>query len=144
MFKKVILFFLMGFALLQANSLDKCDNTAVVSNLKEKIPSEIFKNLYELSGLKAQGIDYEDYAKGLKEIAKHDGMVNYTDMIEINSISNFDLNFDSCMATINAALKGEQRKGLWSVVYKVSNINQVKITDITYINGGFPIIFLLK
>lgn len=133
MFKKVILFFLMGFALLQANSLDKCDNTAVVSNLKEKIPSEIFKNLYELSGLKAQGIDYEDYAKGLKEIAKHDGMVNYTDMIEINSISNFDLNFDSCMATINAALKGEQRKGLWSVVYKVSNINQVKITDITYI-----------
>ncbi|EAI3126854.1 hypothetical protein ACME30_001797, partial [Campylobacter jejuni] len=126
MFKKVILFFLMGFALLQANSLDKCDNTAVVSNLKEKIPSEIFKNLYELSGLKAQGIDYEDYAKGLKEIAKHDGMVNYTDMIEINSISNFDLNFDSCMATINAALKGEQRKGLWSVVYKVSNINQVK------------------
>lgn len=140
MFKKVILFFLMGgggFALLQANSLDKCDNTAVVSNLKEKIPSEIFKNLYELSGLKAQGIDYEDYAKGLKEIAKHDGMVNYTDMIEINSISNFDLNFDSCMATINAALKGEQRKGLWSVVYKVSNINQVKITDITYINGDF-------
>ncbi|EJX7263447.1 hypothetical protein OEI70_000788 [Campylobacter jejuni] len=136
MFKKVILFFLMGFALLQANSLDKCDNTAVVSNLKEKIPSEIFKNLYELSGLKAQGIDYEDYAKGLKEIAKHDGMVNYTDMIEINSISNFDLNFDSCMATINAA-KGEQRKGLWSVVYKVSNINQVKITDITYINGDF-------
>ncbi|EDP4865982.1 hypothetical protein FW818_01930 [Campylobacter jejuni] len=133
MFKKVILFFLMGFALLQANSLDKCDNTAVVSNLKEKIPSEIFKNLYELSGLKAQGIDYEDYAKGLKEIAKHDGMVNYTDMIEINSISNFD----SCMATINAALKGEQRKGLWSVVYKVSNINQVKITDITYINGDF-------
>lgn len=133
MFKKVILFFLMGFALLQANSLDKCDNTAVVSNLKEKIPSEIFKNLYELSGLKAQGIDYEDYAKGLKEIAKHDGMVNYTDMIEVNSISNFDLNFDSCMATINAALKGEQRKGLWSVVYKVSNINQVKITDITYI-----------
>ncbi|EJX9993142.1 hypothetical protein OE485_000783 [Campylobacter jejuni] len=133
MFKKVILFFLMGFALLQANSLDKCDNTAVVSNLKEKIPSEIFKNLYELSGLKAQGIDYEDYAK----IAKHDGMVNYTDMIEINSISNFDLNFDSCMATINAALKGEQRKGLWSVVYKVSNINQVKITDITYINGDF-------
>lgn len=133
MFKKVILFFLMGFALLQANSLDKCDNTAVVSNLKEKIPSEIFKNLYELSGLKAQEIDYEDYAKGLKEIAKHDGMVNYTDMIEINSISNFDLNFDSCMATINAALKGEQRKGLWSVVYKVSNINQVKITDITYI-----------
>ncbi len=77
------------------------------------------------------------YAKGLKEIAKHDGMVNYTDMIEINSISNFDLNFDSCMATINAALKGEQRKGLWSVVYKVSNINQVKITDITYINGDF-------
>ncbi|ECQ5366063.1 hypothetical protein FZJ38_00060 [Campylobacter jejuni] len=137
MFKKVILFFLMGFALLQANSLDKCDNTVVVSNLKEKIPSEIFKNLYELSGLKAQGIDYEDYAKGLKEIAKHDGMVNYTDMIEINSISNFDLNFDSCMATINAALKGEQRKGLWSVVYKVSNINQVKITDITYINGDF-------
>lgn len=137
MFKKVILFFLMGFALLQANSLDKCDNTAVVSNFKEKIPSEIFKNLYELSGLKAQGIDYEDYAKGLKEIAKHDGMVNYTDMIEINSISNFDLNFDSCMATINAALKGEQRKGLWSVVYKVSNINQVKITDITYINGDF-------
>ncbi|HAN0649520.1 TPA: hypothetical protein R5051_000842 [Campylobacter coli] len=137
MFKKVILFFLMGFALLQANSLGKCDNTAVVSNLKEKIPSEIFKNLYELSGLKAQGIDYEDYAKGLKEIAKHDGMVNYTDMIEINSISNFDLNFDSCMATINAALKGEQRKGLWSVVYKVSNINQVKITDITYINGDF-------
>ncbi len=137
MFKKVILFFLMGFALLQANSLDKCDNTAVVSNLKEKIPSEIFKNLYELSGLKAQGIDYEDYAKGLKEIAKHDGMVNYTDMIEINSISNFDLNFDSCMAAINAALKGEQRKGLWSVVYKVSNINQVKITDITYINGDF-------
>ncbi|EAI4579228.1 hypothetical protein NYK30_000314 [Campylobacter coli] len=137
MFKKVILFFLMGFALLQANSLDKCDNTAVVSNLKEKIPSEIFKNLYELSGLKAQGIDYEDYAKGLKEIAKHDGMVNYTDMIEINSISNFDLNFDSCMATINAPLKGEQRKGLWSVVYKVSNINQVKITDITYINGDF-------
>ncbi|EIM4944735.1 hypothetical protein LM939_001229 [Campylobacter coli] len=137
MFKKVILFFLMGFALLQANSLDKCDNTAVVSNLKEKIPSEIFKNLYELSGLKAQGIDYEDYAKGLKEIAKHDGMVNYTDMIEINSISNFDLNFDSCMATINATLKGEQRKGLWSVVYKVSNINQVKITDITYINGDF-------
>ncbi len=137
MFKKVILFFLMGFALLQANSLDKCDNTAVVSNLKEKIPSEIFKNLYELSGLKAQGIDYEDYAKGLKEIAKHDGMVNYTDMIEINSISNFDLNFDSCMATINAALKGEQRKGLWSVVYKVSNINQVKITDITYINKDF-------
>lgn len=137
MFKKVILFFLMGFALLQANSLDKCDNTAVVSNLKEKIPSEIFKNLYELSGLKAQGIDYEDYAKGLKEIAKHDGMVNYTDMIEINSISNFDLNFDFCMATINAALKGEQRKGLWSVVYKVSNINQVKITDITYINGDF-------
>ena len=137
MFKKVILFFLMGFALLQANSLDKCDNTAVVSNLKEKIPSEIFKNLYELSGLKAQGIDYEDYAKGLKEIAKHDGMVNYTDMIEINSISNFDLNFDSCMATINASLKGEQRKGLWSVVYKVSNINQVKITDITYINGDF-------
>ncbi|EAH7284852.1 hypothetical protein D0322_05490 [Campylobacter coli] len=137
MFKKVILFFLMGFALLQANSLDKCDNTAVVSNLKEKIPSEIFKNLYELSGLKAQGIDYEDYAKGLKEIAKHDGMVNYTDMIEINSISNFDLNFDSCMAKINAALKGEQRKGLWSVVYKVSNINQVKITDITYINGDF-------
>ncbi|EGL8783266.1 hypothetical protein IMC94_001295 [Campylobacter jejuni] len=137
MFKKVILFFLMGFALLQANSLDKCDNTAVVSNLKEKIPSEIFKNLYELSGLKAQGIDYEDYAKGLKEMAKHDGIVNYTDMIEINSISNFDLNFDSCMATINAALKGEQRKGLWSVVYKVSNINQVKITDITYINGGF-------
>ncbi|EAL1938755.1 hypothetical protein IO473_001664 [Campylobacter coli] len=137
MFKKVILFFLMGFALLQANSLDKCDNTAVVSNLKEKIPSEIFKNLYELSGLKAQGIDYEDYAKGLKEIAKHDGMVNYTDMIEINSISNFDLNFDSCMATINAALKGEQRKGLWSVVYKVSNINQVKITDITYINRDF-------
>ncbi|EGM8863503.1 TPA: hypothetical protein R6C90_002000 [Campylobacter jejuni] len=137
MFKKVILFFLMGFALLQANSLDKCDNTAVVSNLKEKIPSEIFKNLYELSGLKVQGIDYEDYAKGLKEIAKHDGMVNYTDMIEINSISNFDLNFDSCMATINAALKGEQRKGLWSVVYKVSNINQVKITDITYINGDF-------
>ncbi len=137
MFKKVILFFLMGLALLQANSLDKCDNTAVVSNLKEKIPSEIFKNLYELSGLKAQGIDYEDYAKGLKEIAKHDGMVNYTDMIEINSISNFDLNFDSCMATINAALKGEQRKGLWSVVYKVSNINQVKITDITYINGDF-------
>ncbi|EDG4811206.1 hypothetical protein IND24_001586 [Campylobacter jejuni] len=137
MFKKVILFFLMGFALLQANSLDKCDNTAVVSNLKEKIPSEIFKNLYELSGLKAQGIDYEDYAKGLKEIAKHDGMVNYTDMIKVNSISNFDLNFDSCMATINAALKGEQRKGLWSVVYKVSNINQVKITDITYINGDF-------
>ncbi|EAH7201915.1 hypothetical protein EIY41_07660 [Campylobacter jejuni] len=137
MFKKVILFFLMGFALLQANSLDKCDNTAVVSNLKEKIPSEIFKNLYELSGLKAQGIDYEDYAKGLKEMAKHDGMVNYTDMIEINSISNFDLNFDSCMATINAALKEEQRKGLWSVVYKVSNINQVKITDITYINGDF-------
>ncbi|EIA3724532.1 hypothetical protein K7F25_001033 [Campylobacter jejuni] len=137
MFKKVILFFLMGFALLQANSLDKCDNTAVVSNLKEKIPSEIFKNLYELSRLKAQGIDYEDYAKGLKEIAKHDGMVNYTDMIEINSISNFDLNFDSCMATINAALKGEQRKGLWNVVYKVSNINQVKITDITYINGDF-------
>ncbi|EAI4229837.1 hypothetical protein KB076_001434 [Campylobacter coli] len=137
MFKKVILFFLMGFALLQANSLDKCDNTAVVSNLKEKIPSEIFKNLYELSGLKAQGIDYEDYAKGLKEIVKHDGMVNYTDMIEINSISNFDLNFDSCMATINAALKGEQRKGLWSVVYKVSNINQVKITDITYINEDF-------
>lgn len=137
MFKKVILFFLMGFALLQANSLDKCDNTAVVSNLKEKIPSEIFKNLYELSGLKVQGIDYEDYAKGLKEIAKHDGMVNYTDMIEINSILNFDLNFDSCMATINAALKGEQRKGLWSVVYKVSNINQVKITDITYINGDF-------
>ncbi len=137
MFKKVILFFLMGFALLQANSLDKCDNTAVVSNLKEKIPSEIFKNLYELSGLKAQGIDYEDYAKGLKEIAKHDGMVNYTDMIEVNSISNFDLNFDSCMATINAALKGEQRKGLWSVVYKVSNINQVKITDIAYINGDF-------
>ncbi|HFN7086990.1 TPA: hypothetical protein ACL01T_001475 [Campylobacter coli] len=137
MFKKVILFFLMGFALLQANSLDKCDNTAVVSNLKEKIPSEIFKNLYELSGLKAQGIDYEDYAKGLKEIAKHDGMVNYTDMIEINSISNFDLNFDSCMATINAALKGGQRKGLWSVVYKVSNINQVKITDITYINEDF-------
>ncbi|ELZ8943432.1 hypothetical protein U1D76_001095 [Campylobacter jejuni] len=137
MFKKVILFFLMGFALLQANSLDKCDNTPVVSNLKEKIPSEIFKNLYELSGLKAQGIDYEDYAKGLKEIAKHDGMVNYTDMIEVNSISNFDLNFDSCMATINAALKGEQRKGLWSVVYKVSNINQVKITDITYINGDF-------
>ncbi|HFF9255710.1 TPA: hypothetical protein ACGFFO_000537 [Campylobacter jejuni] len=137
MFKKVILFFLMGFVLLQANSLDKCDNTAVVSNLKEKIPSEIFKNLYELSGLKAQGIDYEDYAKGLKEIAKHDGMVNYTDMIEINSILNFDLNFDSCMATINAALKGEQRKGLWSVVYKVSNINQVKITDITYINGDF-------
>ncbi|MBX1960584.1 hypothetical protein I9Q37_08425 [Campylobacter coli] len=137
MFKKVILFFLMGFALLQANSLDKCDNTAVVSNLKEKIPSEIFKNLYELSGLKAQGIDYEDYPKGLKEIAKHDGMVNYTDMIEINSISNFDLNFDSCMATINAALKGEQRKGLWSVVYKVSNINQVKITDITYINEDF-------
>ncbi|EJC3039804.1 hypothetical protein Q3030_000793 [Campylobacter jejuni] len=137
MFKKVILFFLMGFALLQANSLDKCDNTAVVSNFKEKIPSEIFKNLYELSGLKAQEIDYEDYAKGLKEIAKHDGMVNYTDMIEINSISNFDLNFDSCMATINAALKGEQRKGLWSVVYKVSNINQVKITDITYINGDF-------
>lgn len=41
------------------------------------------------------------------------------------------------MATINAALKGEQRKGLWSVVYKVSNINQVKITDITYINGDF-------
>ncbi|ECO5820599.1 hypothetical protein [Campylobacter jejuni] len=137
MFKKVILFFLMGFALLQANLLDKCDNTAVVSNLKEKIPSEIFKNLYELSGLKAQGIDYEDYTKGLKEMAKHDGMVNYTDMIEINSISNFDLNFDSCMATINAALKGEQRKGLWSVVYKVSNINQVKITDITYINGDF-------
>ncbi|HDZ4292985.1 TPA: hypothetical protein RTB24_000311 [Campylobacter jejuni] len=137
MFKKVILFFLMGFALLQANSLDKCDNTAVVSNLKEKIPSEIFKNLYELSGLKAQGIDYEDYVKGLKEMAKHDGMVNYTDMIEINSISNFDLNFDSCMTTINAALKGEQRKGLWSVVYKVSNINQVKITDITYINGDF-------
>ncbi|HEF1317642.1 TPA: hypothetical protein R8R13_001156 [Campylobacter jejuni] len=64
-------------------------------------------------------------------------MVNYTDMIEINSILNFDLNFDSCMATINAALKGEQRKGLWSVVYKVSNINQVKITDITYINGDF-------
>lgn len=137
MFKKVILFFLMGFALFQANSLDKCDNTAVVLNLKEKIPSEIFKNLYELSGLKAQGIDYEDYAKGLKEMAKHDGMVNYTDMIEINSISNFDLNFDSCMATINAVLKGEQRKGLWSVVYKVSNINQVKITDITYINGDF-------
>lgn len=107
MFKKVILFFLMGFVLLQANSLDKCDNTAVVSNLKEKIPSEIFKNLYELSGLKAQGIDYEDCVKGLKEMAKHDGMVNYTDMIEINSISNFDLNFDSCMATINAALKGE-------------------------------------
>lgn len=37
-------------------------------------------------------------------------MVNYTDMIEINSISNFDLNFDSCMATINAALKGNREK----------------------------------
>ncbi|EPD5780973.1 hypothetical protein ACWU1A_001679 [Campylobacter jejuni] len=70
-------------------------------------------------------------------MAKHYGKVNYTDMIEINSISNFDLNFDSCMATINTTLKGEQRKGLWSVVYKVSNINQVKITDITYINGDF-------
>ncbi|EAJ7870657.1 TPA: hypothetical protein SB731_001440 [Campylobacter jejuni] len=137
MFKKVILFFLMGFASLQANSLNKCDNTAVVSNLKEKIPSEILKNLYELSGLKAQGIDYEDYAKGFKEMVKHYGKVNYTDIIEINSISNFDLNFDSCMATINATLKGEQRKGLWSVVYKVSNINQVEITDITYINGDF-------
>ncbi|MFV0946829.1 hypothetical protein [Campylobacter jejuni] len=137
MFKKVILFFLMGFASLQANSLNKCDNTAVVSNLKEKIPSEILKNLYELSGLKAQGIDYEDYAKVFKEMVKHYGKVNYTDIIEINSISNFDLNFDSCMATINATLKGEQRKGLWSVVYKVSNINQVEITDITYINGDF-------
>lgn len=106
----------MGFALLQANSLDKCDNTAVVSNLKEKIPSEILKNLYELSGLKAQGINYEDYTKGFKEMAKHYGKVNYTDMIKINSISNFELNFDSCMTTINATLKGN-RENVFGVLF---------------------------
>lgn len=56
MFKKVILFFLMGFALLQANSLDKCDNTAVVSNLKEKIPSEILKIFTNYPDLKPKGL----------------------------------------------------------------------------------------
>lgn len=116
MFKKAILFFLMGFVLLQANSLDKCDNTAVVSNLKEKIPSEIFKNLYELSGLKAQGIDYEDYVKGFKEMTKHYGKVNYADMIEIDSISNFSIILDSCMAMINATF--QEKKGLWSIAIK--------------------------
>ncbi|BDL76270.1 hypothetical protein [Campylobacter jejuni] len=70
-------------------------------------------------------------------------MVNYTDMIEINSISNFDLNFDSCTATINAALKGEQRKGLWSVVYKVSNKSSENYRYNLY-QWRFPIIFLLK
>lgn len=43
MLKKVILFFLIGFTLLQANSLDKCNNIAVISKLKKQITKEILK-----------------------------------------------------------------------------------------------------
>lgn len=137
MLKKVILFLFMGFICLQANPLEQCNNHEVISNLKEKIPSEIFKNMYELSGFKAQGIDYESYEKSMKEMAKHYGKINYTDMIEINSISNFDLNSDSRMAMVNATLKGENRKGLWSVAYKVSSANKTEISDLAYVNGDF-------
>ncbi|EOI1759954.1 TPA: hypothetical protein ACTN7N_001301 [Campylobacter jejuni] len=56
MFKKVILFFLMGFALLQANSLDKCDNTAVVSNLKEKFLVKFLKIFMNYPDLKPKGL----------------------------------------------------------------------------------------
>ncbi|MDK2068736.1 hypothetical protein [Campylobacter jejuni] len=67
MFKKVILFFLMGFALLQANSLDKCDNTAVVSNFKEKIPSEILKIFTNYPDLKPKGLIMKIMQKASKK-----------------------------------------------------------------------------
>ncbi|EAI3388180.1 hypothetical protein ACP0SI_02075 [Campylobacter coli] len=137
MFKKVILFLFIGFIYLQANPLEQCDNAKIISSLKKQIPIEIFKNMYELSGFKAQGIDYESYEKSMKEMAKHYGKTNYTDMIEINSISNFVLNSDSCMVMVNAILKGENRKGLWSVTYKVFSANKVKISKLAYVNGNF-------
>lgn len=137
MFKKVILFLFIGCVCLQANPLEQCDNAKIISSLKKQIPSEIFKNMYELSGFKAQGIDYESYEKSMKEMAKYYGKTNYTDMIEINSISNFVLNSDSCMAMVNAILKGENGKGLWSVTYKVFSVNKVKISELAYVNGDF-------
>lgn len=39
------------------------------------------------------------------------------------------------MAMINATF--QEKKGLWSIAYKVSNLNQVEIIDITYLNGDF-------
>ncbi len=57
----------MGFALLQANSLDKCDNTAVVSNLKEKIPSEILKIFTNYPDLKPKGLIMKIMQKASKK-----------------------------------------------------------------------------
>lgn len=129
MFKKAILFFLMGFVLLQANSLDKYNNIAVISKLKKQIPKEISKNLHELF---VPEVDYEEFEKKLKEIY---GETIYSDIVKIDSISNFSIILDSCMAMINAAF--QEKKGLWSIAYKVSNLNQVEIIDITYLNGDF-------
>ncbi|TBR79126.1 hypothetical protein DU473_07360 [Campylobacter novaezeelandiae] len=129
MLKKAILFFLMGFVLLQANSLDKCNNIAVISKLKKQIPKEISKNLHELF---VPEVDYEEFEKKLKEIY---GETIYSDIVKIDSISNFSIILDSCMAMINATF--QEKKGLWSIAYKVSNLNQVEIIDITYLNGDF-------
>ncbi|MBK1964344.1 hypothetical protein [Campylobacter novaezeelandiae] len=129
MFKKAILFFLMGFVLLQANSLDKCNNIAVISKLKKQIPKEISKNLHELF---VPEVDYEEFEKKLKEIYEE---TIYSDIVKIDSISNFSIILDSCMTMINATF--QEKKGLWSIAYKVSNLNQVEIIDITYLNGDF-------
>ncbi|WP_187347528.1 hypothetical protein [Campylobacter novaezeelandiae] len=119
----------MGFVLLQANSLDKCNNIAVISKLKKQIPKEISKNLHELF---VPEVDYEEFEKKLKEIY---GETIYSDIVKIDSISNFSIILDSCMAMINATF--QEKKGLWSIAYKVSNLNQVEIIDITYLNGDF-------
>lgn len=123
----LIMVFLSGYGNdFPKQTLDKCSDSKVVSDLKEKIPSKIFKNAYEFSAFRAAGIDYETYKKA---IAKH---YNYTDVIEINSISNFNLNSDSCTAMINATLRGFESRKLWSVTYKVSSANKTEILDLVY------------
>lgn len=83
MLKKAILFFLMRFALLQANSLDKCNNIAVISKLKKQIPKEISKNLHELF---VPEVDYEEFEKKLKEIY---GETIYNDIIKLILFQTF-------------------------------------------------------
>lgn len=43
------------------------------------------------------------------------------------------------MAMINATF--QEKKSLWSIAYKVSNLNQVEIIDITYLNADFNGLF---
>lgn len=126
--KKILLCLFLGFAFLKADTAFECNDPIAIKTLKEQFPDIFFRTLYDLSGWKGQGIDYEDYARHKDDMMEHI-------QIQIHSVSNFEKIEDSCLAFIDASVTdGQTRRGVWGVSYEMKE-GKIEITDYWYNHG---------